>query len=379
MNNEKASVSVECHFNKADQGISPMLMINKGDIYQNYKGTHTAPVCEPNYTAADPLLAELWLTKSDGNIAAASDISNVDWYVGSVKLGFASDTKKCNSPAAFVGVFQRVDASGSTKPALKIIQNLVTPLAGLSSYLKAVATITDANGNPKTKSVSAEIKIRQVTDDSYSLSIRAVSGQLAITANNQELLVTAEAYNALTSLTIGTDCKLLWDLYIDGAWTRRTETSTGRIKILEKEVQSCMLIRAALCSASDVTTANYASLQFDDPDAANYVQPLAVDTAVIYDTSDPYVITPHPTPEDCIIGDGVAATKITFAPVMERRDGTPAPGTVTFTAKILSVSGVVMRNVAQFAAGGSFDITVADFNQSSDVNTVIDGTCTITT
>lgn len=377
MNQEKASVSIQCHFDKGDQGVSPMLLCNKGDLFQLYKGTVASPSCEPEFTAADPALVEMWLTKHDGSLAAAADISNVDWYVGATKLGFASDTKKCNSPAVFAGVFQRVDASGSVKPGLKVIDNLVGPLAGLSSSLKAVATITDANGNPVDKSASIPITISQVTDSSYSLSIRAVAGELAITENGQELLITASAYNGITPLVLGTDCKLIWDLFIDGTWTRRAETSAGQIKIKESEVQSCLLIRAALCKAADITTANYATRQFDDPDAADYVQPLAIDTATVYDTSDQYVISPNPSPADCILGDNIAATKITFAPTMTRRNGDPAPGTVSFVVSLLSLSGVIMRT-ATVAAGGTFDVLKADFNQSSDLNVNIDGTCTIT-
>lgn len=377
MNNEKASATIQCHFSKSRNTYTPTLMCNYGDLYQLYIGDHNSnPTCQPNFNDSSPGLVEFWLNNSDGSVVPASNITNVDWYVGNVKLNFASDTKKSQG-TTFLNVFQRVDPSSTAKPGLKIIKNLVGPLAGLSSVLKAVATVMDANGNPESQSASIPIILSQVTQDSYSISIKAVSGELGITQNGQVLQVTALSYCGVSSLAYGSEWRLIWDLFIDGAWVRRAETSSGVIKIEEKEVQSCLLVRAVLVKTADVS--NYANAVIDNPDSANYVRPWAIDTAVIYDTSDPYIINPNPTPEDCTLTDTGSVTQITLAPTMTRRDGTPAPGTVKFDFTALSLSGVKMKESLNVSAGGTFALTVADFNQSADINVNIDGTCTITT
>lgn len=377
MNNEKASATVQCHFSRTSVSYTPTLLCNMGDIYQLYTGTHTAsPVCVPQFTESSPAIVELWLNRSDGSVVSADDITGVDWYVGDVRLEFSSSTKK-STGSVFKDIFQRVDATATSKPGLRVINNLVGPLGGVSSVLRAEATVTDDHGNPMRQSASLPVTISQVTENSFSLSVKAVGGELAITENGQTLAVTASAYNGLEPLEFGTEWQLVWDVFADGAWKRRTESKTGQITVSEGEVQSNMLVRAALCKKSDVG-AKYASAVIDNPDSANYVRPYAIDTAVIYDTSDPYVISPNPDPEDCTLTDTGATSKIVFSPVMSRRDGTPVSGTVRFTVNAMSLSGVVMKGPVTVNSGGTFELLKADFNQSSDINVTIDGEATVT-
>lgn len=324
----------------------PLIVSDKGDLYQEYQGTANAPVdIAPSFGELAPTLSFV-LTSSrvaEGVVVPKS----VAWYFNDVLLAFTGNVST-NTLGGEAGHFKNVPYSAGVNNyyGLQIVKDLVKASGAASCVIRAEATVVIGNTEdviqatyniPITKGVGNQVRVTIGAGDNKAFTIRD---------KGDSCKLTAMARQGKDEITSGLTYQ--WYQSVSGIWSNMGLT-TKTIDVTESMVATSAVMMVEVYQNGEL---------------------IGSDTQSVFDVSDPYDILPNPTPADETIMD--SGDTVTYSPQLVKRGDPNNPITegVTFTMMFYDSAG------NQLGTGMTCTYGMCD-QAGSDVNYVIEATLTV--
>ena len=270
-----------------------VIMSPSGDLYQDYEGTtNDVTAIYPDFETLKPIL--YFVCASSRVAEGVANPDGMEYYFNGTKITFSGGV----STGTFAGYFKTVSPSGDQLyHGLQIVKN-IAELAGYApAVIKMVATVSYGTQSD-TIQASYTIPIQQATGSSYRVTIVAGDTKnFVITTKGGSCILKAMAYQSGNALT--KDLTYVWEKMGATGW----ETITGA-------TAQTLTVRA-----DDINTYGEYRVHVYRAGAE-----IGSDIQSVMDTSDPYDIDPHPSPEDeAITEDTTGNGQVTYTPVVVTR------------------------------------------------------------
>lgn len=322
-----------------------VIMSPNGDLYQAYEGTtNDVTGVYPNFETLKPILYFVCTSSRVAEGVAAPDA--MEYYFNGTKLTFSSDV----STGTYAGYFKIVKPSGDQLyHGLQILKNIAAIAGYAPAVIKMVATISYGTQSDQIQA-SYTIPIQQETGTSYHVTIVAGDTKnFVISDKTGSCILKAMAYQAGSALS--KDLTYVWEKM----------GPTGWVELAGKTAQTLTV------AAADIDT--YGEFRVHVKRSGSEI---GSDIQSVMDTSDPYDIDPHPSPEDeCISEDANGNGQVTYTPVVVKR-GTNAKALDTQFYFVLKDAAGVYLNSDRTTAKTSQTVTRAHCQQAGgDVSVTI--------
>lgn len=269
------------------------IMSPSGDLYQDYEGTtNDVTAIYPNFETLKPIL--YFVCTSSRVAEGVANPDGMEYYFNGAKITFSGGI----STGTFAGYFKTVAPSGDQLYfGLQIVKNIAALAGYAPAVIKMVATVSYGTQSD-TIQASYTIPIQQATGSSYRVTIAAGDTKnFVITTNGGSCILKAMAYQSGNALT--KDLTYVWEKMGATGW----ETITGA-------TAQTLTVRA-----DDINTYGEYRVHVSRAGAE-----IGSDIQSVMDTSDPYDIDPHPSPEDeAITEDTTGNGQVTYTPVVVTR------------------------------------------------------------
>lgn len=294
------------------------IMSPSGDLYQDYEGTtNDVTAIYPNFETLKPILYFVCTSSRVAEGVASPD--GMEYYFNGTKITFSGGV----STGTFAGYFKTVAPSGDQLYyGLQIVKN-ITALAGYApAVIKMVATVSYGTQSD-TIQASYTIPIQQATGSSYRVTIAAGDTKnFVITTKGGSCILKAMAYQSGNALT--KDLTYVWEKMGATGW----ETVTGA-------TAQTLTVRA-----DDINTYGEYRVHVSRAGAE-----IGSDIQSVMDTSDPYDIDPHPSPEDeAITEDTTGNGQVTYTPVVVTRGTSTKALDTQFYFVLKDAAGVYLNS-----------------------------------
>jgi hypothetical protein len=294
------------------------IMSPSGDLYQDYEGTtNDVTAIYPNFETLKPIL--YFVCTSSRLAEGVVNLDGMEYYFNGAKITFSGGV----STGTFAGYFKTVAPSGDQLYyGLQIVKNIAALAGYAPAVIKMVATVSYGTQSD-TIQASYTIPIQQATGSSYRVTIAAGDTKnFVITTKGGSCILKAMAYQSGNALT--KDLTYVWEKMGAPGW----ETITGA-------TAQTLTVRA-----DDINTYGEYRVHVSRAGAE-----IGSDIQSVMDTSDPYDIDPHPSPEDeAITEDTTGNGQVTYTPVVVTRGtGTKALDT-QFYFVLKDATGVYLNS-----------------------------------
>ena len=321
------------------------IMSPSGDLYQDYEGTtNDVTAIYPNFETLKPIL--YFVCTSSRVAEGVANPDGMEYYFNGTKITFSGGV----STGAFAGYFKTVAPSGDQLYyGLQIVKNIAALAGYAPAVIKMVATVSYGTQSD-TIQASYTIPIQQATGSSYRVTIAAGDTKnFVITTKGGSCILKAMAYQSGNALT--KDLTYVWEKMGATGW----ETVTGA-------TAQTLTVRA-----DDINTYGEYRVHVSRAGAE-----IGSDIQSVMDTSDPYDIDPHPSPEDeAITEDTTGNGQVTYTPVVVTR-GTSAKALDTQFYFVLKDAAGVYLNSDRTTPKSSQTVTRAHCVQAGgDVSVTI--------
>lgn len=306
-------------------------MSSAGDLWQEYTMNGNTMTVSPNWAELKPTLEMVVISSraATGRVSIAGN--QIKWYFNDTEITFDSSTNKDTN---FGGIFLKTSGTtdGKTVQKLQITGDIVT-LAGKSScIIKAVASII-------------EDTVTDAIQATYTIPIQQSSGKsykITVIAGDEKNFVIDEK---------GGSCILKAQVFFDGVAGAGAYTYQW-YKLEGTEWKAAGTAQTQTVQETAIDT--YAEYKVEV--SLNGVV-IGSDIQGVMDTTDPYIIAPHPDKNDEIIYDTWADTEgITYTPKVTTRGGTELTSQPTFNFQVLSSIGNIVGSASN---ASSFKVTKA--------------------
>lgn len=294
------------------------IMSPSGDLYQDYEGTtNDVTAIYPNFETLKPIL--YFVCTSSRVAEGVANPDGMEYYFNGTKITFSGGV----STGTFAGYFKTVAPSGDQLYyGLQIVKNIAALAGYAPAVIKMVATVSYGTQSD-TIQASYTIPIQQATGSSYRVTIAAGDTKnFVITTKGGSCILKAMAYQSGNALT--KDLAYVWEKMGATGW----ETIAGA-------TAQTLTVRA-----DDINTYGEYRVHVSRAGAE-----IGSDIQSVMDTSDPYDIDPHPSPEDeAITEDTTGNGQVTYTPVVVTRGtGTKALDT-QFYFVLKDAAGVYLNS-----------------------------------
>lgn len=294
------------------------IMSPSGDLYQDYEGTtNDVTAIYPDFEALNPIL--LFVCASSRVAEGVANPDGMEYYFNGTKITFSGGV----STGTFAGYFKTVAPSGDQLYyGLQIIKNIVALAGYAPAVIKMVATVSYGTQSD-TIQASYTIPIQQATGSSYRVIIAAGdSKNFVITTKGGSCILKAMAYQSGNALA--KDLTYVWEKMGATGW----ETVTGA-------TAQTLAVRA-----DDINTYGEYRVHVSRAGAE-----IGSDIQSVMDTSDPYDIDPHPSPEDeAITEDTTGNGQVTYTPVVVTRGTSTKALDTQFYFVLKDAAGVYLNS-----------------------------------
>ena len=295
-----------------------VIMSPSGDLYQEYEGTvNEVTNIYPNFETLQPIL--YFVCTSSRVAEGVANPDGMEYYFNGTKITFSGGI----STGAFAGYFKTVVPSGDQLYyGLQIVKNIAALAGYAPAVIKMVATISYGTQTDNIQS-SYTIPIQQATGSIYRVTIVAGDTKnFVITTKGGSCILKAMAYQSGNELT--KDLTYVWEKMGATGW----ETITGAT------AQTLMV------SGNDISTYGEYRVHVSRAGAE-----IGSDIQSVMDTSDPYDIDPHPSPEDeAITEDTTGNGEVTYTPVVVTRGTSTKALDTQFYFVLKDAAGVYLNN-----------------------------------
>lgn len=322
-----------------------VIMSPNGDLYQDYEGTtNDVTAIYPNFETLKPILYFVCTSSRVAEGVASPDA--MEYYFNGTKLTFSGGV----STGTYAGYFKIVEPSGDQLyNGLQIVKNIAAIAGYAPAVIKMVATISYGTQSDQIQA-SYTIPIQQATGSSYRVTIVAGDTKnFVINDKAGSCVLKAMAYQSGNALT--KDLTYVWEKMGPAGWVELTGKTAQTLTV----------------AASDIDT--YGEYRVHVKRAGSEI---GSDIQSVMDTSDPYDIDPHPSPEDeCITEDSTGNGEVTYTPVVVKR-GTSTKAIDTQFYFVLKDAAGVYLNTDRTTPKTSQTVTRAHCQQAGgDVSVTI--------
>lgn len=381
----KAQVSRTVKFISKAGTFTAMIQSSRGQLWQSYSGTASAPTdITPNYESLTSKPELMFVVVSSRTAVGATPLANKPtWYFGSTQINFTSGT----STGAFNGVFEEINPStGQPYYGIRILKNLVTLADGSAVAIKAVGTITGSNYTDTVQAMTT-INIYPQTGDGAQIDVIDVTEvapnvygrNFTFDSDNQNIEMKVESY--IGSVRVDSTAQQIsenvityqWQKISNGAWTNVSGSGTHKtgteqyLIVNEKDVMTYAKYRCRVMKNGNLIGYGKANLM---------------------DSTDPYIIEPNPSPQDETIDESVG-NNVTYTPRIVSRSNpgvTPSEfANAKFNFTFTTSDGVELtagsnldstyRNVSSASVTyemcrdhGNIDVTIESYDDLNDYN-----------
>lgn len=294
------------------------IMSPSGDLYQDYEGTtNDVTAIYPNFETLKPIL--YFVCTSSRVAEGVANPDGMEYYFNGTKITFSGGV----STGTFAGYFKTVAPSGDQLYyGLQIVKNIAALAGYAPAVIKMVATVSYGTQSD-TIQASYTIPIQQATGSSYRVTIAAGDTKnFVITTKGGSCILKAMAYQSGNALT--KDLTYVWEKMGATGW----ETITGATA------------QTLTVSGDDINT--YAEYRVHVSRAGAEI---GSDIQSVMDTSDPYDIDPHPSPEDeAITEDTTGNGEVTYTPVVVTRGTSSKALDTQFYFVLKDAAGVYLNS-----------------------------------
>lgn len=294
------------------------IMSPSGDLYQDYEGTtNDVTAIYPNFETLKPIL--YFVCTSSRVAEGVANPDGMEYYFNGAKITFSGGV----STGTFAGYFKTVAPSGDQLYyGLQIVKNIAALAGYAPAVIKMVATVSYGTQSD-TIQASYTIPIQQATGSSYRVTIAAGDTKnFVITTKTGSCILKAMAYQSGNALT--KDLTYVWEKMGATGW----ETITGA-------TAQTLTVRA-----DDINTYGEYRVHVSRAGAE-----IGSDIQSVMDTSDPYDIDPHPSPEDeAITEDTTGNGEVTYTPVVVTRGTSTKALDTQFYFVLKDAAGVYLNS-----------------------------------
>lgn len=294
------------------------IMSPSGDLYQDYEGTtNDVTAIYPNFETLQPIL--YFVCTSSRVAEGVANPDGMEYYFNGTKITFSGGV----STGTFAGYFKTVAPSGDQLYyGLQIVKNIAALAGYAPAVIKMVATVSYGTQSD-TIQASYTIPIQQATGSSYRVTIAAGDTKnFVITTKGGSCILKAMAYQSGNALS--KDLTYVWEKMGATGW----ETITGATA------------QTLTVSGDDINT--YAEYRVHVSRAGAEI---GSDIQSVMDTSDPYDIDPHPSPEDeAITEDTTGNGEVTYTPVVVTRGTSSKALDTQFYFVLKDAAGVYLNS-----------------------------------
>ena len=294
------------------------IMSPSGDLYQDYEGTtNDVTAIYPNFETLQPIL--YFVCTSSRVAEGVANPDGMEYYFNGTKITFSGGV----STGTFAGYFKTVAPSGyQLYYGLQIVKNIAALAGYAPAVIKMVATVSYGTQSD-TIQASYTIPIQQATGSSYRVTIAAGDTKnFVITTKGGSCILKAMAYQSGNALS--KDLTYVWEKMGATGW----ETITGA-------TSQTLTVRA-----DDINTYGEYRVHVSRAGAE-----IGSDIQSVMDTSDPYDIDPHPSPEDeAITEDTTGNGQVTYTPVVVTRGTSTKALDTQFYFVLKDAAGVYLNS-----------------------------------
>lgn len=294
------------------------IMSPSGDLYQDYEGTtNDVTAIYPNFETLQPIL--YFVCTSSRVAEGVANPDGMEYYFNGTKITFSGGV----STGTFAGYFKTVAPSGDQLYyGLQIVKNIAALAGYAPAVIKMIATISYGTQSD-TIQASYTIPIQQATGSSYRVTIAAGDTKnFVITTKGGSCILKAMAYQSGNALS--KDLTYVWEKMGATGW----ETITGA-------TAQTLTVRA-----DDINTYGEYRVHVSRAGAE-----IGSDIQSVMDTSDPYDIDPHPSPEDeAITEDTTGNGEVTYTPVVVTRGTSSKALDTQFYFVLKDAAGVYLNS-----------------------------------
>ena len=294
------------------------IMSPSGDLYQDYEGTtNDVTAIYPNFETLQPIL--YFVCTSSRVAEGVANPDGMEYYFNGAKITFSGGV----STGTFAGYFKTVAPSGDQLYyGLQIVKNIAALAGYAPAVIKMVATVSYGTQSD-TIQASYTIPIQQATGSSYRVTIAAGDTKnFVITTKGGSCILKAMAYQSGNALS--KDLTYVWEKMGATGW----ETITGA-------TAQTLTVRA-----DDINTYGEYRVHVSRAGAE-----IGSDIQSVMDTSDPYDIDPHPSPEDeAITEDTTGNGEVTYTPVVVTRGTSTKALDTQFYFVLKDAAGVYLNS-----------------------------------
>lgn len=294
------------------------IMSPSGDLYQDYEGTtNDVTAIYPNFETLKPIL--YFVCTSSRVAEGVANPDGMEYYFNGTKITFSGGV----STGTFAGYFKTVAPSGDQLYyGLQIVKNIAALAGYAPAVIKMVATVSYGTQSD-TIQASYTIPIQQATGSSYRVTIAAGDTKnFVITTKGGSCILKAMVYQSGNALS--KDLTYVWEKMGATGW----ETITGATA------------QTLTVSGDDINT--YAEYRVHVSRAGAEI---GSDIQSVMDTSDPYDIDPHPSPEDeAITEDTTGNGEVTYTPVVVTRGTSSKALDTQFYFVLKDAAGVYLNS-----------------------------------
>lgn len=294
------------------------IMSPSGDLYQDYEGTtNDVTAIYPNFETLKPIL--YFVCTSSRVAEGVANPDGMEYYFNGTKITFSGGV----STGTFAGYFKTVAPSGDQLYyGLQIVKNIAALAGYAPAVIKMVATVSYGTQSD-TIQASYTIPIQQATGSSYRVTIAAGDTKnFVITTKGGSCILKAMAYQSGNALS--KDLTYVWEKMGATGW----ETITGATA------------QTLTVNGNDINTYGEYRVHVSRAGAE-----IGSDIQSVMDTSDPYDIDPHPSPEDeAITEDTTGNGEVTYTPVVVTRGTSSKALDTQFYFVLKDAAGVYLNS-----------------------------------
>ena len=322
-----------------------VIMSPSGDLYQDYEGTvNEVTSIYPNFETLQPIL--YFVCTSSRVAEGVANPDGMEYYFNGTKITFSGGI----STGAFAGYFKTVVPSGDQLYyGLQIVKNIAALAGYAPAVIKMVATISYGTQTDNIQS-SYTIPIQQATGSIYRVTIAAGDTKnFVITTKGGSCILKAMAYQSGNALS--KDLTYVWEKMGATGWDTITGATAQTLTVRGDDINTYGEYRVHVSRAG---------------------AEIGSDIQSVMDTSDPYDIDPHPSPEDeAITEDTTGNGQVTYTPVVVTR-GTSTKALDTLFYFVLKDAAGVYLNSDRTTPKSSQTVTRAHCVQAGgDVSVTI--------
>lgn len=294
------------------------IMSPSGDLYQDYEGTtNDVTAIYPNFETLKPIL--YFVCTSSRVAEGVANPDGMEYYFNGTKITFSGGV----STGTFAGYFKTVAPSGDQLYyGLQIVKNIAALAGYAPAVIKMVATVSYGTQSD-TIQASYTIPIQQATGSSYRVTIAAGDTKnFVITTKGGSCILKAMVYQSGNALS--KDLTYVWEKMGATGWGTITGATAQTLTV----------------SGDDINT--YAEYRVHVSRAGAEI---GSDIQSVMDTSDPYDIDPHPSPEDeAITEDTTGNGEVTYTPVVVTRGTSSKALDTQFYFVLKDAAGVYLNS-----------------------------------